>query len=187
MKRALIILLLFTFAYNFLGAGFVYNVWLYSVKEDVKEQIERGTEGEQTLIKVPKSWSENPPDNFKWHEDHEFEYRGQMYDVIRQQTRGNEIWYYCYWDKAETKLLKNLSKYVSSYLHQHPQKDQKTSFISSYLDKVFVWSPFPALLIPFPEGVPFVKSTASYFSVILDLDHPPPQTAMSSPVLRLAF
>lgn len=187
MKRALTILLLITFVYNFLGTGFVYNVWLYSIKENVKEQIERGIDGERTIVKVPKSWSENPPENFKWHEDQEFEYRGQMYDIIRQETRGNEIWYYCYWDEAETKLLNNLSKYVSNYLHQHPQKNQKTSFLSTYLDKVFLLFHLGGLLTPSEVEGPFSIQDLSTSNLILDVDDPPPQTAMSSLLLRLAF
>lgn len=187
MKRALTILLLITFVYNFLGAGFVYNVWLYTVKENVKERIKLSVEEERTLIKVPKSWSKNPPESFKWHEENEFEYRGQMYDIIDKETRGNEIWYYCYWDKAETKLLNNLSKYVSSYLQQHPQESQKTSFLSSYLDKVFISTHFTGLLAPSPKENSFAKQGPSYFSIILDVDAPPPQMAMSSLVLRLAF
>ena len=44
-----------------------------------------------------------------WEHSREFEYKGEMYDVIRAETKGDSIWYWCYWDRKETKLRKELN------------------------------------------------------------------------------
>lgn len=175
MKQLTTILLLITLIFNFLGVGFVYNIWLYSVKKEVKEKLESNFPEEKKVIKVPSSWAENPPEEFKWHEPHEFEYRGQMYDIIHQETHGDTIWYYCYWDQAETKLLNDLAEYVSNYLQQDQAKQQKYVSLKQHLDKIF---------LPSYAGIPsdLFSQTATNFShkishlhIFLDVDLPPPK------------
>lgn len=175
MKRALAILLLITFAFNFIGAGFVYNVWLISIKQNVKQKMKKEHNEKETLIKVPKSWSDAPPADFKWHEEREFEYRGQMYDVIKKEIHGDEIWYYCHWDKAETKLLNNLSKYVTDYLQQHPSDKQKESTLQAYLDKLFLGSGETAFLTSLYEEITFISQQLLVQTVFWDVNAPPPK------------
>lgn len=179
MKRALAILLLITFAFNFIGVGFVYNAWLISIKQNVKQKIKKEYKGKKTVVKIPKSWSDAPPADFKWHEEREFEYRGQMYDVIKKETHGDEIWYYCHWDKAETKLLNNLSQYVTDYLQQHPSDKQKESTLQAYLDKLFLASGGTAFLAPLYEAITFFCQQFLIQTVFGDVDAPPPKKAMS--------
>ena len=45
----------------------------------------------------------------EWEHSREFEYKGEMYDVIRSEQRGDTMWYWCYWDRKETKLKKQLN------------------------------------------------------------------------------
>lgn len=178
MKRATAILLLIVFTYSFLGAGFVYNVWLLSVKQQVKHKLETEFEDEPTIVKVPAGWEESPPEQFEWHEEHEFRYRGQMYDVIKKERRGNQIWYYCHWDKAETKLLDNLAHYVDNYLQQKPQQQKTKTLLTSFLDKIFLaagdtaFSPHPT---PF-NFVPLQDETAQ--SLFVEVKSPPPRYTM---------
>lgn len=175
MKRVVSIILLFVFTYSFLGAGFVYNVWLLSIKQQVKNNLETEFEEEATLIKVPARWEQHPPKHFQWHEEHEFRYRGQMYDVIRKEHHGNQIWYYCYWDKAETKLLNNLSHYVNNYLQQKPDQQKTKTLISSFLDKTFISGGDGGhLLIPRQiKTFPIRDETAQ--STFIEVEHPPPR------------
>lgn len=184
MKRAMTLTLLLALIFNFLGAGFVYNIWLYSIKHTVKENLDQEYSDQSRIIKVPKAWSNNPPKDFKWHEDDEFEYRGQMYDIIREEAHGNKIWYYCYWDKAETKLLKHLSKYVSNYLQQHPDKQHQASTLQSYLNKTFLLSKTNGLLEPDRKTLFLRIINPEIESISLGIKTPPPQLAMSSPKIR---
>ena len=172
MRRLLTILCLLAVCFNFLGAGFVYNIWLYSIKSDVKEQLKGEYEGEATIIRLPKN-GDRP--SLKWHESNEFEYRGQMYDVIKKEDRGDSIWYYCHWDKAETKLLNNLSEYVAGYLQQHPKEQKTSTLLSTYLDKVFVLSHLAVALTGTKASLTTYLGTIDANSIFLDVDPPPPR------------
>lgn len=178
MKTIISIVLIFVLSYNFIGAGFVYNIWLYSIKNEVKVTLQAKYDKEFKVIKVPKTWANDPPPEFKWHEDHEFRYRGQMYDVIRKEVKGNQIWYYCYWDKAETKLLNNLSKYVSSFLQQQPDHKEKAEHLVVILKKTFLLFEkyyLPNIKLPslslIPENIMLVRR-------FQDVETPPPRDAM---------
>ncbi|MDZ7680496.1 MAG: hypothetical protein U5J63_02010 [Fodinibius sp.] len=172
MKRVLSILLVLVVSFNFLGAGFVYNIWLYSIKSSVKEQLKGQYEEEPTIIKLSKD-AEYP--SLKWHESEEFEYRGQMYDVIKKEDHGNTTWYYCYWDKAETKLLNHLAEYVSGYLQQHPREQKNRTLLSTYLDKLFLLSNFE-LALPGAAAVAIADiGNLDISSIFLDVDLPPPR------------
>lgn len=179
MKRALTILLLLTFTFNFIGAGFVYNVWLFSIKKNVEYKLEGKYQEEAVIIKIPKKWEQEPPADLKWHDDHEFQYRGQMYDVIRKEVHKDKIWYYSHWDKAETELLNNLSQYISDYLHNNPDEEQKSTFLKTYLDHSFLMSAIASAVVPILYSVNNVAEGMSALNIFLDIDSPPPQITMS--------
>ncbi len=181
LKRFISILTLAVFAYSFLGAGFVYNVWLYSVKKQVKQKLKADLgeqEEERALIKVPVSWEEAPPPEFQWHEEHEFRYRGQMYDIIRKEYHGDQVWYYAYKDEAETKLLNNLSEYVSNYLRQEPDHENENEHLRLFITRTFLPAGPAELPAPAPdfEIVPF--QVISLTTAFLEIDLPPPKTAL---------
>ncbi|TYP92015.1 hypothetical protein LX73_2258 [Fodinibius salinus] len=175
MKRHTTILLLITLIFNFLGVSFVYNIWLYSIKEEVKKKIESDFQEEPKVIKVPLSWAEHPPKEFKWHESHEFEYQGQMYDIIRKEIHGDTIWYYCHWDKAETKLLNNLAEYISNYLQESKAKQQKYVSLKQYLDKIFLLSHSEPRFELFTQTLARFAHDISRLHIFLDVDLPPPK------------
>lgn len=180
MKRVTTILLLILFIYNFLGAGFVYNGWLYSIKKEVKERLKNQQTEDATLLKIPKGWKRNPPSDFQWHGTDEFQYRGQMFDIIRSEEHGDTTWYYCHRDEAETKLLNNLSRYVSNYLQQHPDEEQKNTFFKTHLDKTFLVSSAVTFLLSRSETITGRFKNISVNSIFLDVDSPPPQSTMKS-------
>lgn len=179
MKRLTAILLLIVFTYSFLGAGFVYNIWLYSIKKEVKQKLEKELVEESAIIKVPAKWEENPPDQFQWYEEHEFRYRGQMYDIIRKERHGDQIWYYCHWDKAETELLNNLSEYVASHLQQNPDKQQKKAFLKTFLDKSFLAGSIEWDINHLSKKFAYLPYQKSYTNIHPEIDPPPPRPIMS--------
>jgi len=167
--------MLILFSYNFIGAGFVYNFWLWSIREGVEEKLEKEYEDEETLIRVPLEWADNPPEEFKWHDDHEFQYRGEMYDIIRKEVHDDEMWYYCHHDRAETELLNKLSAYVSNYLQQDPKERQNKLLLKILWDKTFFPSHAnilsgPVVKSPFAS---FQQRTTS--GIFWNIDPPPPK------------
>jgi hypothetical protein len=40
----------------------------------------------------------------RWEHSSEFEFNGQMYDIVESWVDGDTVYYRCWWDKAETRL-----------------------------------------------------------------------------------
>lgn len=55
-----------------------------------------------------------------WHKAHEFEYKGQMYDIVDQNETKDSYLFTCYADKEESKIVQLIKK--ESQRKQHPEK-----------------------------------------------------------------
>ena len=56
----------------------------------------------------------------RWEHSREFEYADQMYDVVKTEAHGDTSYYWCWWDKAETKLNQQLEELLVSKQSKHP-------------------------------------------------------------------
>jgi len=75
-----------------------------------------------------------------WEHSREFEYKGEMYDVIRTETRGDSVSYWCYWDRKETKLKKQLNVLVMKLMGPGPQSRSQGTQISDFFRSLFFQS-----------------------------------------------
>lgn len=111
MKILIIILLLFSLGVPFWGTYTILQSQKKEVKEEVTEQLRKGIDtNELVLLKFAVSDSKK---QLHWEHDWEFEYNGQMYDLIETTVKGDSIWYKCLWDKEETRLNKQLEKLMT--------------------------------------------------------------------------
>jgi hypothetical protein len=60
-----------------------------------------------------------------WEHEREFEFAGEMYDVISSQIMGDSIIYQCLHDAKETSINKRILSFIKSYL-----KDESGSDVS---------------------------------------------------------
>lgn len=75
-------------------------------------------EADQILWKFSISDSQT---ELRWEHSREFEYRGEMYDIIRSDQRGDTMVYWCYWDREETRLKKRMNFLVFKMMGPSPQ------------------------------------------------------------------
>lgn len=68
-----------------------------------------------------------------WKEENEFEYNGEMYDVIKRFFIGNEVCYYCWPDKSETELNIKLQSLIRLMLGNHPTGKTGLQLIYDFL------------------------------------------------------
>lgn len=68
------------------------------------------TEENLEIVKIPKSLEANPDKTFKRIHSREFRYLGNMYDVVRQEDRGSETWYWAIHDEEETVLYAKMDE-----------------------------------------------------------------------------
>jgi hypothetical protein len=81
----------------------------------------------------------------RWEKPGEFEYKGQMYDVVKTKITKDSVHYICYQDKAETNLNFRIKKIIAAAMSQdsqnrETQKRLTTFFQSLYLQDHFQWN-----------------------------------------------
>ena len=108
----------------------------------------------------------------EWEHSQEFEYNGEMYDVIRSEQKGDTMWYWCYWDRKETLLKKELNLLTLNLLgpgatHQnHGQRIDE--FFKTLYPPELIGKTHLALQVPNSRC-----NTSYYFSLALHLTTPP--------------
>lgn len=96
-------------------------------------------EKELVLLKFTKEETET---KLRWEHSKEFEYNGQMYDIVSSEIKGDSIYYHCWWDYEETKLNKKLKKLVASAFDQDEDNKKAQKNLHNYLWSFFCTDPF---------------------------------------------
>jgi hypothetical protein len=113
-----------------------------SIKREIKWKMIAGMDHEElVLLKFSK---EETQTKLRWEHSKEFEYNGQMYDVVSKEIKGDSIFYRCWWDHAETALNKKLQKLVAKAFNndenkQRNQKQLNVFFQSFFCVSLFDW------------------------------------------------
>jgi hypothetical protein len=92
------------------------------VKKAVKAQMIAGLEDSQ-LVTLAFLTSE-VPSVIEWEHAAEFEYHGQMYDVVASEEKGDSTYYRCWPDYEESALNQQLARTVSGIWEKNPLKKQ---------------------------------------------------------------
>lgn len=82
-------------------------------------------------------------EKLRWKHDREFQYLGEMYDVVYKEIVNDSISYWCWWDTEETALYKKMKDIVAHSPDHLPGKKQserkwhefqKNLFCSHYIN-----------------------------------------------------
>ncbi len=49
----------------------------------------------------------------RWEHSKEFEYQGEMYDVVERQSTADSMFFWCWWDNDETQLHRKLDRLLA--------------------------------------------------------------------------
>lgn len=105
------------------------------VKREIKKKIIAGLDkSELVLVKVSEQESKTA---LNWHHSREFEYKGQMYDVVEVRQIGDSIHYLCWWDKAETQLNRQLNQLVAKALGNNPQHKETQNRLIRFVQHLY--------------------------------------------------
>ncbi|MBP41393.1 MAG: hypothetical protein CL528_06445 [Aequorivita sp.] len=173
---------LFAIAFLFILFAPVATMFLYlhfekaALKREIKWKMVAGIDqNELVLLKFSKEEAEK---QLRWEHSKEFEYEGQMYDVVSKEIKGDTIYYRCWWDHEETALNKKLQELVAQTFDkdkdkQRTQKQLTNYFQSFFCSTLFEWQ------ATVPEDLVEIYQTIVYednFSTIrLSPPTPPPQ------------
>ncbi len=104
-----------------------------ALRKQVKHRILEGIpKSELTLVKISP---ENK--NIRWKHSKEFQYNGEMYDVVRSEKHGDTIYYFCWWDNKETKLNQKLNETLSLELGKNASRNTTKSALVDYFKSLF--------------------------------------------------
>ncbi len=177
MRRIAAISLLVAICLPLAGTLTVFAYRRHQVKEAAKRQILAGLEyAELTLLRIPRSLEQRPNRTFRRFHAGEFRYQGIMYDIVRQEARGDTTWYWCITDDADTELHGKLEQQLEHLAGMDPvnQKSGKRLLLfwkGLYLVSFLSAQHTPALVAGPPPSFLNRRLCPGYFH----LYHPPPE------------
>ncbi len=170
MRRIVALSLLFFMPFQTAGYLFVFKLQQHEIRQEIKQQIKAGIpEGELVLFKIPKTLASKTRSFWSIPEG-ELHYNGKRYDVVRQETHGDTIWYYCLADEKETRLFANLDEAVKHDMNQNPARQQKRERILQLFGPLFFSHDQD---FPFLEPAEQAKLAADCFGLKIWIDPPP--------------
>lgn len=144
----------------------------YQVKKHVKHQILAGLD--QSALVLLK-FTNNESSELRWEHDQEFEYNGQMYDVVNSIEKRDSIYYWCWRDHEETKLINQLKIVVANALGNDQQNKENQNRLLDFF-KILYFSE-SSIAQGFyqkteKENYPYF---ANWVSIIIAPQTPPPK------------
>lgn len=180
LKGLISILLICSLVGPYLGISLYLKHEKKMIKREIKHKIIEGIDRSE-LVKL--SFSPNEENQLRWEHSKEFEFKGEMYDVVEKETIDGKTVYWCWWDNEETKLNKQLNQLLAKKLGQQcPDNNQQV--ISNFLKSLF----FPTNeilvrneIIAEKKSVVAFQYRVSFDSFISEIIPPPPKLVESAP------
>lgn len=122
-------------------AGWVYlSHQKHVLRKNIKEQLLQGVDENELelLVFTEKEISEK----LNWKHEKEFEYNGQMYDIAKSETRGELTYYWCWPDKEETQLNRQLKQLITSLFGGDQKNKEQKQKVSNFYNSLFSEKPF---------------------------------------------
>lgn len=136
MRQSLIILFIASLTVPFISVFSWLQIEKSALKREIKHQIMDLTSDEELI-----SLTFHKNDTLKlldWEHSGEFEYQGEMYDVVRREYQDDKVTYHLWWDHEETELNRQLTDLTASLFDQSPAKEKSSKQLSFFLDQLFV-------------------------------------------------
>lgn len=116
MKKLIPILLIILISLNTFGFDFILGYLLFTCKIEFKEHVEKNSiKNDLKVFKISQV------DSKKFQKfDFEIKYDGHMYDIVKEEKKDNDIYFYCYSDEKEDSINKIINKRNDG--QNHPSK-----------------------------------------------------------------
>jgi hypothetical protein len=118
----------------------IFTAWVVharkkAIRKEVKQAMVLGlNRSDLARITLAKADLER---ELEWEHDHEFEYRGRMYDVVERQTVGDSVTFWCWEDHEETGLNQKLDRTVAGILDDDQPTQREQQRVQSFLKALF--------------------------------------------------
>jgi hypothetical protein len=168
-------LLILTLAVPFAVPFFFLHYQKKQVRKEVKEMIVAGLEKEE-LVLLSFTYEETET-VLNWHHSREFEYQGEMYDIVEAEYREDGVTFRCWHDKKESVIHRKMDNLVAQILASDPQKKENQQRLNNYLKVQYLssnysWNPFADLILLCSED----EFISRYQSRYISPPNPPPRS-----------
>ncbi len=167
--------MIFAFCLPFIGT---YS-WLSFKKAVIKKEVKRElikTVDHGSLIQLGFKVNE-VDDKLKWEHPGEFEYNGQMFDIVSKSEKKDSVYYLCWPDHDETALNKKLEKLVSENFSNDKESNQKEKRLTDFGSNLFPPYSQNIMRILGERQFYFSGKEKKYPSIFNKPISPPPQSA----------
>ncbi|PLW94486.1 MAG: hypothetical protein C0592_02625 [Marinilabiliales bacterium] len=116
------------------------GTWMYLshqkalLKKDVKKMIISGMDDDELELLV---FTPAQAEKLKWKHSKEFEYKGQMYDVVRKENRNGCIYYWCWPDHEETALNNKIERVLAKLFGNDTSEKEKSQNIHRFYQSLY--------------------------------------------------
>jgi len=136
VKKLIPFFFLFLFIAPFYGMFLYLTLQQKNIKQNVNKKIEKGIPHNE-LVQLSFSKKEIH-EILRWEHEKEFEFQGQMYDVVEITKSRDSITYLCWWDKAETISKKNMQKLLHAGINKSNPVEHLPSSFSDYYKSIYL-------------------------------------------------
>lgn len=109
------------------------------VKREIKRKIIAGLDREELVLLKFTEKEKNT--QLKWKHAKEFEYQGEMYDIVETMVVGDTTYYWLWWDHEETKLNKQLKELVSLAMRSNPKNHNNQKQLIYFFKSLYFSEP----------------------------------------------
>ena len=128
MRHGIAISLLLILGTLFPGVHAVLLFRKCQIRSEMKERLLGGVEeNEMVRLSFDRAQIRSV---LRWEHDGEFEYRGEMYDIVKTEFRGDSVFYWCIHDRSETLINRQLEALTARAAGSDPPTQE-------YLKKIF--------------------------------------------------
>ena len=126
---------------------------------------------ELVLLKFTKTEKQQ---KLKWKHSREFEYNGEMYDIVAREEKGDTSFFWCWWDHEETKLNKQLKELVSYQFGKNPGKQENQKRFFNFFKTIIFTASLEKIEIAFFELNRYFGYKHSLYQSLSNPPPPPP-------------
>ena len=134
MKKLISIIAISVLLFNTIGSLIVFESTRYCIHKEIKNTITQSIPQNKLIAIIIDN---NTKKDINFVDDNEFLYKGKMYDVVKQQTNGDTIIYYCINDNKEEELFANLNKEVKNNMDTNPVKNKTKQILNKISISLF--------------------------------------------------
>ncbi|MGY6561478.1 MAG: hypothetical protein ACXITV_05180 [Luteibaculaceae bacterium] len=146
LKPSIAILLLFSLFGPFIIPVGYYKLETKKIKRSIKWKIIEGIDkNELVYMEFTSHQIEN---DLRWVHSKEFEFEGEMYDIVEYRIVGDSHQMWLWWDYEETELNQRVKRILADFLETNTNQKEGKSKIVSFFKTLFIPS-LPAKLPTF--------------------------------------